>query len=227
MVAAQPSKTRKRRYVDKRGKRSDVKRVMDQLRRKHPYPRGSITEATLTKRMTSTCHHCHIKIDWSRKSRNMLCRGSFDRISNLGAHTLDNIVPSCLGCNLLRNKMDVEEYHTYVRDLVRRPGEPADLDQWDVIRVKRRQLSLDNVRHLFKQQGGRCYLTGVAFEETGPRRYSVDRLDSSKGYTLDNVGLCLININFMKSTSTPEQAKAHWSHFVKTFGHTSSPSAKR
>ena len=52
-------------------------------------------------------------------------------------------------------------------------------------------------------QRGRCFYTGIRFEVTselrGMRRPSIDRRDSSKGYTRENVVLCLIAVNYAKN----------------------------
>lgn len=214
MVAARNRK--RKRYPDRRGRRSDVKRVMDQLRRAHSFPRGSISETRLKTMMTGTCGHCTRAIDWRRGSENLMTRGSFDRVDNSGTHSEDNIMPSCLACNLMRNTMALDTFHAYLRDLATRPGTPVDsLSGWT--NTRRRQISDARVKHLFERQGGRCYLTGVAFEETGARRYSVDRLDSSKGYTDDNIALCLVNVNLMKNTASVEQAREHVEHLRTTF----------
>jgi hypothetical protein len=52
-----------------------------------------------------------------------------------------------------------------------------------------------------KRQGHRCIMTGIAFEPkaTKPRNpyaMSVDRIDSSRGYTMDNIRLVCACVNF-------------------------------
>ena len=58
-------------------------------------------------------------------------------------------------------------------------------------------------RERFMAQRGRCFYTGIRFEVTselrGMRRPSIDRRDSSKGYTRENVVLCLIAVNYAKN----------------------------
>jgi hypothetical protein len=59
------------------------------------------------------------------------------------------------------------------------------------------------IRDQFERQGGRCFYTGIPFviEATrrGMRRPSIDRRDSAKGYTTENVVLCLVAFNYLKN----------------------------
>lgn len=59
------------------------------------------------------------------------------------------------------------------------------------------------IRDQFDRQGGRCFYTGIAFEirpeKRWMRRPSIDRRDSSKGYTPDNTVLVLCAINYLKN----------------------------
>lgn len=67
-------------------------------------------------------------------------------------------------------------------------------------------LEPEDVLGLYLDQGGRCALSGVrmTFEEsvrvgkdwTAP---SIDRIDSSRNYTLDNVHLVCVAVNIMKN----------------------------
>ena len=53
-----------------------------------------------------------------------------------------------------------------------------------------------------------CYLTGLAIDLTNPSTYSLDHiLPVSKGgpSTLENLGLCTVEVNQAKSSKTPEE----------------------
>lgn len=43
-----------------------------------------------------------------------------------------------------------------------------------------------------------CYYTGVRFEETGPNKMSIDRVNSQKGYVDGNIVACTTRINGKK-----------------------------
>lgn len=61
--------------------------------------------------------------------------------------------------------------------------------------------TLDSLEDMFHRRQGRCFYTGLYMDfrnfETSP---SVDRLDSSRGYTKDNVVMCCRKVNIMKNT---------------------------
>ena len=59
---------------------------------------------------------------------------------------------------------------------------------------------------LFDKQGGKCYYTGMPMNFPNVRltKPSVDRIDSTKGYTKDNIVLCCMGINFLKNNESIE-----------------------
>lgn len=67
------------------------------------------------------------------------------------------------------------------------------------------ELTLDDVRHLYESQRGRCAISGrkLGWERKGSPQYhkapyapSLDRLDNSKGYVHGNVRLACVAANF-------------------------------
>jgi hypothetical protein len=76
-------------------------------------------------------------------------------------------------------------------------------------RAKRRgiahSLTLADVQALFLDSEGRCQLSGIVFRDeivkgnVRPYRASIDRIDSSEGYHLDNVRLVCIAVNLAMS----------------------------
>lgn len=77
-------------------------------------------------------------------------------------------------------------------------------------RAKRRgighSLKLSDVQAMFYDADGRCHLTGIPFSDeivngvVRPYRASIDRIDSSEGYHLDNVRLVCIAVNLAMSS---------------------------
>ncbi len=58
------------------------------------------------------------------------------------------------------------------------------------------------LENLYNQQKGCCYYTGIPMKLKGNKDFdmiSLDRIDSSLGYTKDNVVFCLNCVNFLKS----------------------------
>lgn len=70
-------------------------------------------------------------------------------------------------------------------------------------------MSLDDVADLMESQGFKCALTGwdIEFPEFGHPQHapaSLDRIDSSKGYTKDNTQLVVKQANMMKQQYSQE-----------------------
>jgi hypothetical protein len=69
-------------------------------------------------------------------------------------------------------------------------------------------LTLGDLVLLWNIQEGRCYYTGIPMLYDGsgrPECVSIDRVDSARGYTHDNIVLCCAHVNEMKnSLSVPE-----------------------
>lgn len=61
-------------------------------------------------------------------------------------------------------------------------------------------LTLEGLLALLSDQKGRCHYTGLELSPfpSDPNTVSIDRVDSARGYTLDNVVLCLWDVNRMK-----------------------------
>jgi len=52
----------------------------------------------------------------------------------------------------------------------------------------------------YNKQKGKCFYTGLYLNLTnGPHKISIDRMDSSGGYEKDNIVLCCVIVNIMKS----------------------------
>ena len=66
-------------------------------------------------------------------------------------------------------------------------------------------LTFETVKHLMTRT--HCYYTGVKFEDDGKIAFSVDRVDSKKGYVEGNVVACTVDINSKKSNLTHEEIK--------------------
>lgn len=70
-------------------------------------------------------------------------------------------------------------------------------------------LTLEHIVELYDKQKGVCYISGVemTLEKHSPRTISIDRIDSSKGYIIGNIGLCTDFINQAKSNYSLEEFK--------------------
>ena len=67
-------------------------------------------------------------------------------------------------------------------------------------------LSFETVKSLMSRT--QCYYSGIKFEDEGKLAFSVDRVDSKKGYIEGNVVACTVDINSKKSNLTLEEIKS-------------------
>lgn len=69
-------------------------------------------------------------------------------------------------------------------------------------------LTREDVNSLWEKQGGKCYYSGLDMNQTWnkkhPQQVSMDRLDTKKGYTLENVVLCCQALNYAKNSFSLE-----------------------
>ena len=71
---------------------------------------------------------------------------------------------------------------------------------------------VDDLRKIYYDQDGKCAISGKEMSIRGkgcaansPYSISLDRIDSTLGYTIDNVWLVCTGVNLMKSRLTMEQ----------------------
>lgn len=193
-----------------------LRRIKDNLRRRKR-PRGSEVPTCneIEKHMRDTCIHCGVTLSWDRGPFR-LDKGTFDRVDNEGFHEINNLVSSCYACNVMRNNMSVKEFYEFLERLFSEPGEVQHFVTYrDVYRANYHDT--DHVREMLRIQNGRCYMTGVAFESKGPRRFSVDRIDSTKGYVRENVALCIQPVNRMKNQARLLDALTHLDRLRKFY----------
>lgn len=66
-------------------------------------------------------------------------------------------------------------------------------------------LDYEFLRSLYFHQNGTCFYTGRDFKRKGHSALSLDRIDSSKGYTRENVVWCRVDVNSMKNSKKYEE----------------------
>ena len=96
----------------------------------------------------------------------------------------------------------------------RRKGDRSEFD-----------LTAEDVVAVFKQQNGRCVVSGLTFTKvfkekerkyTNPwTSFSIDRIDNSQGYTRDNIRLVTNTSNIARRDREIDLADAHYLEFLE------------
>jgi hypothetical protein len=82
-------------------------------------------------------------------------------------------------------------------------------------------LSFETVKSLLLRTN--CFYTGVVFEDEGKLAFSVDRIDSKKGYIEGNVVACTIDINAKKANLTIEEIEQLYKKLIPYFAAQKTP----
>lgn len=89
---------------------------------------------------------------------------------------------------------------TKLEDVIRRKLQVAELR----CSKNGNEFSIEHrdVEDLIRKQNGLCFYTGerLSYVPNTHNCFSIDRVDSSRGYTKDNIVLCITEINFMKQS---------------------------
>lgn len=103
----------------------------------------------------------------------------------------------CLLCsNIARKrgrKKDVENLEKYCEYMFR------GARQRSIEKNREITITAEDVKDLLIQQNKKCKLSGIEFDTSRSYKPSIDRIDSNKGYTKDNIQLICLIINKMKS----------------------------
>lgn len=79
------------------------------------------------------------------------------------------------------------------------------------------ELDYEFIKELWERQGGKCYYTNLPmtynYSKKSPFHASIDRKDSTIGYTKENSVLCCLSINYAKNSFTEEQLQ----EFLKAY----------
>jgi hypothetical protein len=87
-------------------------------------------------------------------------------------------------------------------------------------------ITIDDIKNLLRVQNNKCFYTGREFinETNNPQSFSIDRIDSSKGYTKDNINLVCWYINCMKLDLSHDEFIKTCSEIAKNHNVALSPS---
>lgn len=177
----------------------------------------------LYKENNGKCVSCdkEIKCSTGDKSPNQI---SIDRIDNNGFHTKDNIRITCLFCNRARNRAELHDWNKYLKSLSgdRIYEKSGDIDnRW--IKEKIGRCKSSKVAHKFGfdltekwlteqfENNKYSHYTGIEMYPSKipfyPFQPSIERIDNSKGYTMDNCVLCCLAENYARNDMEHEDFK--------------------
>lgn len=159
---------------------------------------------------------------------------SLDRIDNNKGYTKDNVVLCCLAANYGKNSSSVEHFLECIYVLKLRKKSEFKMfifeknenflkkrykKNWinnliinsrSIAKRRNLEFNLDDnfLQELNKKQKEMCYWYGCKIVNSDKIKYglqySLDRIDSKKGYTKDNVVLCCLMANLGKNKTDPE-----------------------
>jgi len=177
----------------------------------------------LLKKQNSKCIYCNHDLEIMFKS-NKLQQISIDRIDSSKLYSKDNINISCLFCNLAKNDMDESMYKTFIGTL---RGDKYNIENTKLANIidktvhacrysdKKKKLNLENTitltqaKELLKKQNNKCAISGIQLinteERSFPYKMSIDRIDNSKGHTLENCQILCLAIQRGKLDKTNEE----------------------
>jgi hypothetical protein len=171
------------------------------------------------------CYYTGVKL----KAETGIYQISVDRLDSSIGHSIENCVLTTLPINRFKGVMTVEEFNTLINNItlhVDIPYTPPNYEELSKIAktkisnlvgdIKRRakkanhacEMSVEVFKEWRIKQGDRCNITKVpiCWETYQWNTGSIDRIDSSKGYTLDNIQIVLWSINMMKNDLTHDEA---------------------
>jgi hypothetical protein len=188
-----------------------------------PITAESIT--SLYKQQNGRCIYTSVEL----RPENGIYQMSVDRLDSTIGHSVENCALTTLPVNRFKSNMSVNElkqllykikfnanrYHTFTEytDLSTNANNKIGNLMGDLKRRAKKanlphEITLDNFKIWRKQISDRCQISGVPVTWE-PHRWntgSIDRIDSSKGYTLDNIQLVIWPINMMKNDLTHAEA---------------------
>jgi hypothetical protein len=166
-------------------------------------------------KMLTPCHYCGHKPGENEKLNGL------DRVDPSGKYTDVNTVACCGVCNSMKLTFSVDEFLNGVRDIVR--YRRLDTTNYNVSRppafggtAERCNITKNKENNLSKEinirlWAGECYMCG-----RGPS-LGIDRVDSTKDYSIENCKSCCTLCNYMKKDWTLDEFLGHVS---RVYNHT-------
>lgn len=158
---------------------------------------------------------------------------SIDRCDSMGEYTPDNVQLVGLSANLAKREYSNHAFGEWLAQIriptipIRVPANDYLRELYDRIVHRRRwghdrldegvDISIDYLRNLWERQGGKCALTSIALidDTHNLMAASVDRIDSTRGYSHNNIHLVCAAINYAKNCR-PLSDAVEWVNAIRT-----------
>jgi hypothetical protein len=150
----------------------------------------------------------------------LFINNGLDRVDNSKPHTIDNVVPCCHTCNSAKCDKSLINFYEYIDILQINNFDPnyrpiiIDISDNDLLslikcvynRYKRGHFSIDvDIKIFYAYSQMPCFYCGVEGSncnyddsEIKYKYNGIDRIDSSKSHTIDNIVSCCKRCNFAK-----------------------------
>lgn len=171
---------------------------------------------TLYHQQQGVCALTGLDMDVAASPRHPLLP-SLDRIDPNKGYTLSNVRFVCYFANLLKRDFRDTDVHALLGSIRAHAPEQGPLPAPDLVDAKLRgcfrnamrrtrdckwdtDLHMSDLQRLYDAQQGRCAISGCILlpAPLTPYSISIDRIDSTKHYTRDNVHLVCLSINIAK-----------------------------
>lgn len=176
------------------------------------------------------CHYCGCepyksKNKYEENEHEFIYNGVDRKDSDL-EHTIDNCVTSCKTCNFIKDIRPYDEFISFIKDFKFNKFEPLkigriEVNQDDLTVYKNiysdsySEMDFEDFHYLIHQE---CFYCGKDHVNSnkGVRYNGIDRIDSSRTHTIDNVVPCCKFCNYSKKKQTLEEYYSNINK-IKTF----------
>lgn len=157
------------------------------------------------------------------KNDGLFIYNGLDRINNNKPHTKDNCVSCCIICNRAKNNRSIEEFNEFIKKLRINNSYKEPIDKI-LLNNKIKQIIKNNwkrykdgltLNQFYILSQLPCYYCGE-FKSNQNCYNGIDRIDSSKDHSLNNVVPCCKFCNFAKSNLSINEFN-DWILRIKTY----------
>jgi hypothetical protein len=156
------------------------------------------------------CFYCNSLPNQKHK---MFIYNGLDRVDSTKNHNIDNVVPCCWSCNCAKSNKTIEEFICHINKI------KNEFEDFKIthINLPNKLKYIKESYHYYKSNYGKmeidlqifysltqmeCYYCGIKNSNCIDKQYyynGIDRIDSLKSHTIDNVVPCCKYCNFAKS----------------------------